>query len=279
MTTQQSNSVSLFNRIYETEDSVTTLGPRPYRKVVDKRRNLKYSDWFNLSWKYVQLDRVDISFSQVRSVNLSCAKVHDSRAHGCKFIKVDFSFACLQRTDLSHAKFIDCYLRGVLLDSASLDYATLRGANLRDSNLVAASALEADFTESNFKNSNISHAFLGKSNFEGSIFIGAKLVGSSFFSCNLKYVNFAHSNLRHATLRRAQLHYASFSYADLSSADLRGANLKHTNFIGAIVKDTNLGMGVGLSFLQKKQLLKRGAVFEDPLFSPCEENKEIRLKK
>ncbi len=80
-------------------------------------------------------------------------------------------------------------------------------------------------------------------------------------------VNFIRGDLSGANLRGCRLHKADLVFArlvqtDLRDADLRGATLNETLWSGALVKGCQLGLGIGLTELQRRELSAGGAWFE-----------------
>jgi len=82
----------------------------------------------------------------------------------------------------------------------------------------------------------------------------------------LDEVNFIRGNLTGANLQlsslvNADLLFANFTKADLRNADLTGATLNQTIWLDALVEDCQLGIGIGLTQLQRQDLQMRGAKF------------------
>jgi uncharacterized protein YjbI with pentapeptide repeats len=73
----------------------------------------------------------------------------------------------------------------------------------------------------------------------------------------------AGADLRETNLSRADLSGADLSDANLRHANLRSAILSSADLSGADVKDARFGEGEGLSQETKRDLAKRGAIFDD----------------
>lgn len=112
--------------------------------------------------------------------------------------------------------------------SRNLKYANLIGANLSGAKLIVASL---SFT-------NLS---------------GAKLIGA----------NLSGANLSGAKLIVANLSGANLSDANLSDASLRGAYLSDANLNDANVNNAQFGYNKGISDLRRRDLILRGAIFND----------------
>ena len=93
---------------------------------------------------------------------------------------------------------------------------------------------------------------------------GADLREADLFRASLRG-----ANLREAYLFGANLSSADLSSADLSEADLSGANLSSANLFRANVPQTRFSLTKGLLEEQRRDLVERGAIFED---APGEES-------
>jgi uncharacterized protein YjbI with pentapeptide repeats len=85
---------------------------------------------------------------------------------------------------------------------------------------------------------------------------------------DLAGANLSGFDLKNAELRDADLTDANLSHADLSGANLRGANLSGANLSsvnlnGAVVEEARFGANSGLTEEMKRDLKRRGAMFED----------------
>jgi uncharacterized protein YjbI with pentapeptide repeats len=90
---------------------------------------------------------------------------------------------------------------------------------------------------------------------------GADLSGLNLDAINLIRGNLSGANLQGSSLVNADLLFANFTKADLRNADLKGATLNETIWLDALVDKCQLGMGIGLSHQQRKDLQLRGARF------------------
>ncbi|WP_229424231.1 pentapeptide repeat-containing protein [Moorena producens] len=124
------------------------------------------------------------------------------------------------------------------LSNADLSDADLSNVNLSDANLIGA---------------NLSNADLSDADLSYTILSGADLSDA--------ILNSAH--LRGAYLNSAHLSAADLSDSNLIGADLRGADLSGTNLIGAKVKKARFGNNLGIDEYMKRDLIKRGAIFEE----------------
>ncbi|HCF30442.1 MAG TPA: hypothetical protein DEV81_25325 [Cyanobacteria bacterium UBA11049] len=93
----------------------------------------------------------------------------------------------------------------------------------------------------------------------------ADLSGLILDGVNLIRGDLSEANLRATSLINADLIFANFTKADLRAADLSGATLNETIWIGTLVEQCKLGIGVGLTPEQRKDLKLRGAIFDDNL--------------
>jgi uncharacterized protein YjbI with pentapeptide repeats len=90
---------------------------------------------------------------------------------------------------------------------------------------------------------------------------GADLSGLILDEINLIRSNLSETNLENSSLLNADLLFVNFTKANLKNADLRGATLNQTIWLDALVDECKLGMGNGLTTLQRKDLQMRGARF------------------
>lgn len=139
----------------------------------------------------------------------------------------------LTGVDLSHAN----------LSEANLQYADLRYANLNN----------ADLNNANLFDANLSSASLNGANLFMSILNDAMLCNASLSGASLSSAN----------LTDADLGDANLSNANLSGARLRGADLSNANLSGVKVDKAQFGDNEGISESMKKDLISRGAIFED----------------
>ena len=80
---------------------------------------------------------------------------------------------------------------------------------------------------------------------------------------NLSGVDLSDADLSGANLRGADLSGANLRGADLSDADLRDADLRDADLSDANVKNARSGNNLGISEPMKRDLIQRGAIFED----------------
>ncbi|NEQ87944.1 MAG: pentapeptide repeat-containing protein, partial [Moorea sp. SIO2I5] len=134
-------------------------------------------------------------------------------------------------------------LNGVDLSDADLSYANLIGADLSEADLSSADLIRANLKDANLIFADLSEADLSEADLSEAYLSGAYL---------------SSANLSNAYLRGTYLIYADLSEADLSSADLSDAKLSH-----AIVNNARFGDNSGIDESMKRDLIERGAIFED----------------
>jgi uncharacterized protein YjbI with pentapeptide repeats len=93
------------------------------------------------------------------------------------------------------------------------------------------------------------------------ILIGADLSGLILDGVNFIRGNLSEANLQGSSLVNADLLFANLMKADLRNADLRGATLNETIWLETLVDKCHLGIGNGLTTLQRQDLQVRGARF------------------
>ncbi|MGJ5628423.1 pentapeptide repeat-containing protein [Nostoc sp. CALU 1950] len=91
--------------------------------------------------------------------------------------------------------------------------------------------------------------------------IGADLSGLILDGLNFIRANLSGANLQGSSLINADLLFANFTKADLRNADLQGTTLNETIWLETLVDKCQLGVGTGLTHLQRQELQLRGARF------------------
>ncbi|MHC5598493.1 MAG: pentapeptide repeat-containing protein [Nostoc sp.] len=90
--------------------------------------------------------------------------------------------------------------------------------------------------------------------------VGADLSGLILDGVNFIRGNLSDANLQGSSLIDADLLFVNFTKADLRNADLRGATLNETIWLETLVDKCQLGVGTGLSNLQRQDLQLRKAI-------------------
>lgn len=139
--------------------------------------------------------------------------------------------------------WVDANVERANLREANLRYSALSGANLSGANLSYANLERAFLKGANLSAANLERAFLREANLN---------------EANLSGTNLEGANLSHANLRGTNLEGAILSHANLSRTNLEGAILKDAN-----VKNVLFGKGIGLTNSEKRDLIQRGAIFDD----------------
>jgi uncharacterized protein YjbI with pentapeptide repeats len=155
--------------------------------------------------------------------------------------------------DLSGADLSDADLRNVYLIRADLSGADLSGADLSLANLSGTDLIVANLSGANLSSANLSSANL----------MLANLSGADLRDANLSGANLMLANLSDANLSGANLSGANLSDANLSGADLSGADLSFAKLSGIQVENTRFSDNLGITEEIKKDLINRGAIFED----------------
>ncbi|WP_081431064.1 pentapeptide repeat-containing protein [Moorena bouillonii] len=150
----------------------------------------------------------------------------------------------LRGADLSDADLSGADLRGTDLRGAKLKGAKLKGAKLNGTYLILDYLIRA---------TNLILDYL----------IRAKLIRGDLSGADLILVNLSCANLSGANLSGAYLILANLSGANLSGANLKNADLSGANLSGAIVDNARFGNNSGINQSMKRDLIKRGAIFED----------------
>lgn len=175
----------------------------------------------------------NLSIADLRGANLSGFNLRGANLFGANLSESNLFGANFSRTDL-----IGANLRGANLRGANLIGANLFGANLSRANLFGAYLSEANLSEANLSEANLSRAYLSEAYLSG-------------------------ANLSRANLSQANLIGANLIGANLSEADLFGANLSRADLSKALIEFTRFGFNKGISEKLKRNLISRGAIFDD----------------
>lgn len=93
----------------------------------------------------------------------------------------------------------------------------------------------------------------------------ADLSGLVLDGVNLIRGDLSGTNLQGSSLMNADLLFVNFTRANLTAAALRGATLNETIWLGTLVDRCQLGTGIGLTHKQRRDLMLRGAIFDNNL--------------
>jgi uncharacterized protein YjbI with pentapeptide repeats len=93
--------------------------------------------------------------------------------------------------------------------------------------------------------------------------VEADLSGLVLDESNFIRGNLMRANLENTSLINSDLIFANLKNANLQNANLSGSTLNETIWHGALVKGCNFTKTVGLSYIQRKDLQNRGAIFND----------------
>ncbi len=192
---------------------------------------------------------------------------------GANLSGANLSGAYLSDADLSGANLIGAKLSGAKLSGANLSGAYFFLADLSDANLSGAKLSDADLSRANLSYAYFFLADLGGANLSDANLSGAKLSRAKLNRADLSRADLSRAKLSGANLNDAYLSDAYLSGADLSDAYLTSANLTSANLSdadlsgadlsGANVENARFGHNQGISKELKRDLIRRGAIFED----------------
>ncbi|OUL32398.1 hypothetical protein BV375_10070 [Nostoc sp. 106C] len=171
--------------------------------------------------------------------------------------------------DLSDTNLSGVDLRGTNLSNADLSGADLSGADLRGANLEGADLNCADLSGANLRGADLNGVSLHDAVIDEATIISDKwrllwkIVNQSSKARNLSGANLSGANLSGADLSGANLSGANLSGANLSGAYLIDAYLIDANLNDAIVENALFGENSELTEDIKRDLKRRGAIFED----------------
>jgi hypothetical protein len=158
------------------------------------------------AWRNQHEDiRPDLSFADLRGVNLDSA---------------DLRGAHLDGTDLRGVNLSGAHLRGASLTHTRLDRADLRGADLTSADLRGADLTSADLRGAHLDRADLSIAHLD--------------------AADLSFADLHGANLSFADLTHAHLYRTGLRGANLTNTGLRGANVSEVYLLDTVFGDTNL---------------------------------------
>ena len=228
--------------------------------ILSKSPDDKESHALDNKWSKVQeiisqgangqdLSGVDLSDADLSETNLECTNLSNADLSG-----TDLSRTNLKGANLSNADLTDSDLHGTNLTGSNLTDADLRGANLRGITINEVTIIDRKWRRVwEIVNQSVIGRFLRE----------ADLSGADLYAAELREADLSSADLSHASLSHANLISADLSSADLGGANLSGANLKDADLKEAQVKNTDFGIGRGLSEITKNDLKRRGAIFQD----------------
>ena len=236
--------------------------------------NLSGANLWGANFWGANLSSADLSGADLSSANLSDANLWGA----------DLSGAKLSGADLSGANLWGAYFWGAKISGAKLWGANLSGANLSDANLRGANLSGADLSGTDLSRANLSGANLSGANLSDAKInedtqldpkwrlvwdiVNRKTEGRDLSNADLNNANLSGAYLKRARLVKTQLRNtvlsgANLVDANLIGADLLGANLSGADLSGAEVKNARFGYNSGISEAMKRDLIGRGAIFED----------------
>jgi uncharacterized protein YjbI with pentapeptide repeats len=209
------------------------------------------------------LSGANLSGANLRGANLRGANLIWANLRGADLIGADLRGANLIWANLSEADLSEADL-----SEADLSEAILRGANLSEADLSWANLRGAKLIQANLRGANLSNAILWTAKLSWAYLWGANLSGANLSEADLSGANLSEADLSGAFLRGANLSGADLWGANLIEADLRGAflseaNLSEANLSGAEVKNAIFTGATGITREQKRDLIRRGAIFGD----------------
>ena len=214
------------------------------------------------------LGSVDLSDADLSDADLSGAELIGAELIGADLSGVNLSDAKLGFAKLSDADLSDADLSGVELVSADLRGADLSGVNLSDAKLIGvklsgADLIGADLRGADLSGVNLSDAKLNGAKLNSAKLNSAKLNGAKLSGAKLSGAKLSGAKLSDADLRGADLIGADLIGVDLIGADLSGADLSGAKQSGAKAENARFGGNIGISESMKRNLIQRGAIFDD----------------
>jgi uncharacterized protein YjbI with pentapeptide repeats len=141
----------------------------------------------------------------------------------------------------------------------NMDGQDLRYADLRNAKFQACSSFE--FTD--LSGANLSGVKITRCLFNHAKLAAADLSGAILSGVYLRCADLSGANLNGAQLGSVNLNGANLSGADLNHLDLRSVELLGVNFSDANVENTRFGSNEGISLALKRDLMSRGAIFDE----------------
>ena len=275
----------------------TSVESKIKRSVDLSSNNLKHADLSDADLSCADLKTANLKYANLSYADLSNADLSDADLSNADLSNARLIFANLNNADLSNAKLDGAELCNANLKQANLSNANLRKANLKNTIIDNKTKLSQKWClvwkvvnqaaiSSSFSNTNLRGIDLSGSNLNGVDLRCAKLVFTDLSCTDLRFAKLSRADLNRADLVRANLGRANLSsadlkdaklnMADLNSADLSGADLRYADFRGADlrfadlncsqVENSRFGNNQGISQSMKRNLISRGAIFEDAAY-------------
>jgi uncharacterized protein YjbI with pentapeptide repeats/transcriptional regulator with XRE-family HTH domain len=242
--------------------------------------DLSCADLRNANLENANLENADLNCADLRGTNLSNANLNRVSLHDAvideatkisdkwrlvwKIVNQASEGRELINTDLSGANLSRAYLSRAYLINANLINADLSGANLSDVYLSGANLINADLSGADLSGANLSGVVIDRTTrISNKWRLVWEIVNQASEGRDLINADLSGANLRGANLSGANLRGANLSGANLRGANLSGANLRGANLSRAIVKNALFGRNPGLTEYMKRDLKRRGAIFED----------------
>ncbi len=216
----------------------------------------------------------EILINRVSGRNLRGADLSNTNLCGAILSNAILSNAILSNANLCGADLSDAYLHGTYLRDADL-----RCADLRDTYLRGADLRGADLRGAKLSGAKLSGTIIDletkldnkwrlvweivNQGVEGQDLSGANLTATNLSGADLSGANLTAANLNGANLCSADLSGTNLTAANLTAAEFRLANLSNANLINTSVENARFGYNQGISEELKRDLIRRGAIFED----------------
>lgn len=155
----------------------------------------------------VNIEKADLSYAYLRTLNLSGALLTGANFHDSNLTDADLDNAHLNNTDLGSTYLVGANLTWTDLTGANISGIDTRltEANLTHANLAGANLAGTDLTKVNLTNANLTSVNLAKADLTGANLTGAHLTGANLTRTNLTNVNLTGVNLKGVNLSSATL--------------------------------------------------------------------------
>ena len=183
-------------------------------------------------FSYAKLDKEDLSGLDLSYINLEGAQLKEANLSTCNLAHAKLQNSYLWGSELSNTALDSANFNRANLAWSNLDSCTLVAANFGSADLSNTKLRDADLSNANFTSANLNTAFLNNSSLSKSNFFGADLSGVTLANCNLYSTNFRHTNLNDTKATKAKFTKTFLQRATINRMDLTAASIDSITVVG-----------------------------------------------
>ncbi len=183
-------------------------------------------------FSYAKLDKENLSGLDLAYINLEGAHLTEAILSNCNLAHAKLQNSQLWGSQLSHVRLDSANLNRANLAWAKLDSSKMGTANFGSANLSNSTLRNTDLSNANCTAANLSTTFLNNSNLTKSNFFGANLSNAVLDNCTLNSTNFRHTILKDAKAVKAKFTNTFLQRAEIDRMDLTGVTIDSITVAG-----------------------------------------------